>query len=228
MRVASLFEEKVSLVVSDLGDGNMRFLGEGKETKIISNQVKLGKEIGLEPSFIARLKTIYQDRKEFNTYKEIDRKNLSDFSILKSETEIPTTDGIATRDKNVGLLLPLADCLGIVVFDKNRNILGLLHAGRHNVEQEGPKRFIEYFKNNFGSDPKDLMIYFSPCAQNYRIFMLNNQKLPEAAKKQLLRAGILKTNVFSSKIDTVSSPDFPSYSSGDRDTRFAIAVKIMK
>lgn len=201
---------------------------KNKETKIISNQVKLGKEIGLEPSFIARLKTIYQDRKEFNTYKEIDRKNLSDFSILKSETEIPTTDGIATRDKNVGLLLPLADCLGIVVFDKNRNILGLLHAGRHNVEQEGPKRFIEYFKNNFGSDPKDLMIYFSPCAQNYRIFMLNNQKLPEAAKKQLLRAGILKTNVFSSKIDTVSSPDFPSYSSGDRDTRFAIAVKIMK
>ena len=81
------------------------------------------------------------------------------YNILNFETQIPVSDGLVTKCIDVGILLPLADCLGIVVFDEGRQALGLLHAGRHNVEQSGPKKFIGYFCKKFDTKPENLKIY---------------------------------------------------------------------
>ena len=121
--------------------------------------------------------------------------------------------------------MPLADCLGVVVFDKKQKIVGLLHSGRQNIEQNGPKKFIEYFVNNFDSGVRDIKLWFSPYALNYRIFKLENKGLGEAAREQFVNAGILPDNIIDSKIDTVGSDDFPSNSSGDATKRFAVIVK---
>ena len=101
----------------------------------------------------------------------------------------------------------------------------MLHSGRQNIEQYGPKKFIEYLAKIFNSNPKKLKIYFSPYALNYRIYKLDNMLLSEAAKTQLAKAGILLENIIDYKANTVDSINLPSYSSGDKTQRFAIVVK---
>ena len=113
----------------------------------------------------------------------------------------------------------------MVAFDEKQKIVGLLHSGRQNVEQDGPKKFIEYFVSNFGSDARNIKLWFSPYALNYRIFKLNNKCLGDAVREQFINVGILPDSIIDSKIDTVSGDNLPSNSNGDATKRFAIAVK---
>ena len=199
----------------------MRFF-EGNEQEIIQNQAKLGKSIELESKDIARIRIIYGERQDFTEYAEISREELKEYTINNPENLIPTSDGLITKEPNVGLLLPLADCLGIVVFDGKN--LGLLHAGRQNIEQDGPKKFIEFFVEKLDSKPENIKVYFSPYSINYHIDKLD-QNLGAAARKQLGEAGVLPENIIDQQIDTVQNDEFPSYSHGDKVKRFAILVK---
>lgn len=220
-----LFDGKVEVGISEVNDGNMRFFGDGDEAEIIKNQEETGKALGLTGEKVARVRTIYGDRKDFTDFYEITDKNLSEYSIINLEEQIPVSDGLATRCSNVGILLPLADCLGAVVFDEEHQAIGLIHSGRQNVEQYGPKKFIEYFVKNFGSDPRKLKVYFSPHALNYKIYKFENKLLSDVAKEQLVEAGVLPENVIDNRIDTVDNDNLPSHSSGDKTQRFAIVVK---
>ena len=213
--------------VSDKFDGNMRVFTNIDERTIIDNQTKLANTIALPPYKVARVHVDYDHRDNFTVYQEITQNNIEPYSIINPEPQIPLADGFITRDSNIGFLLPLADCLGIVVLDETKHIIGLVHAGRHNVEQDGPKKFIEYFITKFNSQADTLKIYFSPCAQNYEIFSLDHQKLPIIAKNQLISAGVLPNNIIESKIDTATNPDYPSNSSGDTTLRFAIATRMI-
>ncbi len=218
-----LFGGKVEVGISDNDDGNMRFFGEGDETEIIENQEKLSGALGIAGEKVARIRTVYGDRKNFTDFQEITLENLKSYAITNSEEKIPVADGLATRLAGVGILLPLADCLGIVVFDEENKVVGLLHSGRQATEQGGAKKFVKYFVKNFNSDPRKLKIYFSPHAVDYRIFNLDNRLLAEVAKRQLLEAGVLENNIINQNIDTVSG-NYPSHSSGDTRQRFAIVV----
>lgn len=219
-----LFEGEVEVGISEIGDGDMRFFG-GDENEIIANQSKLGSVIGLEGEKVTRIRTVYEGREQYTDYGEITDDNLRDYSILKPEVQIPISDGLVTKCREVGILLPLADCLGMVVFDEKQRIVGLLHAGRHNIEQGGPEKFVRLFVDSYDSDPKDLKIYFSPCALNYEITALDNKKIPDAAKEQLLRSGVLEKNIIEPGVDTFTDERFPSCSAGDGSKRFAVVMK---
>ena len=210
------------IAYSTLSDGNMRFFGAEDETKIINNQIGLGAKIGVNN--IARIRTIYDGRTDFTSYYEITDSNLDDFRVTVKEDSIPVSDGLYTKLSKVGLLLPIADCLGIVVYDPKTEIIGLLHSGRQNLEQYGATKFVERLVEQCGVNPAELKIFFSPCAQNYEIYALGNQKLPDAAKVQLEKAGVKPENIKESGIDTVTDSNFPSASAGDKTTRFAIIV----
>lgn len=224
MKKLVLFDGLVEMGVSDIHDGNMRFLGEGDEAEVIKRQEELGELIGLDGNMVARLRTVYDGRDEYTFYDEISD-NVSEFTVKNSEKTIPITDGLMTKRNDVGMLLPLADCVGAVVFDEKKRILGLLHAGRHNVEQYGPEKFIKHLRDNYGCEPSDLKVYFSPCAQNYQIHALNNQKMSDAVFEQLIKNGVLPENIENPGIDTVTDDDYPSCSNGDYKTRFAVVVR---
>lgn len=224
MRKQTIFNAKVEVAFSENNDGNMRYFEGEDEAVIIKNQQNLAERLGLKGDRTARIRTIYGDRKNFTEYYEISRQNISDFSINKSETAIPVCDGIATKEPDMGILLPLADCLGIVVYDAVHSVIGLLHAGRQNIEQFGPQKFVEFFEENYKSDPTKLEAYFSPHALNYQVFKFS-KTLSEAAMEQLITAGVLSKNITNDKIDTTNNENLPSHSSGDKTKRFAFVVK---
>lgn len=220
-----LFDNKVEVGISEIGDGSMRFFGEGDEVEIIRNQRKLSRLIGVDD--VVRVRTVYDGRDTFTEYYEITKDNALDYSIDNPEKEIPVSDGLVTKEPEIGILLPLADCLGAVVFDEKQGLVGLLHAGRQNIEQDGPKKFIEYLVNSCGSDVKDIKLFFSPYALNYHITKLN-KTMTEAAREQFIGAGVLSDNMIDPGIDTVSNERYPSRSGGDMTERFAVVVKLRR
>ena len=226
MLVQNLFDNKVQLAISTRKDGNMRAFSDAEFEAVLENQSKLSVALGTTANKTARVLTTYIDRKSFSEYYEITEKTLPEHTIEKPETDLIVADGLVTKSKDFALLLPLADCLGVVFYDEAQGILGLLHSGRQNLEEDGAYKFVEFLKDNYNYRPEDLQAYFTPHAQNFEIYALNHAKLAEAAKEQLIRAGIKPQNIKRSDIDTVTDPDFPSNSAGDKTNRFAVAVKL--
>lgn len=226
MLVQNLFDNKVHLAISMLEDGNMRAFSDAEFEAVLENQSKLSVALKTTTNKTARVLTTYIDRKSFCEYYKITEETLPEHIIEKPETDLIVADGLVAKSKDFALLLPLADCLGIVFYDEAQDILGLLHSGRQNLEEDGAYKFVEFLKDNYNCRPEDLQAYFTPHAQNFEIYALNHAKLAEAAEEQLVRAGIKAENIERSDIDTVTNPDFPSNSAGDKTMRFAVAVKL--
>ena len=225
MITKKLFENQIEVGVSDIRDGTMRYFGNGDEAAIIKNQQKLGASLNLTGDKIARVRTVYEGRNNYTEYYEVTPEDMANYSITKPEAEIAVSDGLVTKNREIGLLLPLADCLGAVVYSEKQEVVGLLHAGRHNIEQNGPELFIKYLVSNFGVNPAELKLYFSPYAISYQITKLHNKTMREAAMEQFMKNGVLVDNIIDPGIDTTISNDYPSSSMGDKVNRFAVAVK---
>ena len=222
MNTLNLFDNKVKVGISELSDGNMRFFNGSSEKEIQDNQRSLAASIG--SSKTARLCTTYGDDRSYADYEILDKKNFSSYDIMNPESTITVTDGLATQE-GIGILLPLADCLGVVLFDPEHNVLGLVHSGRQNLEQNGLKLFVEFLQDKFQTNPRELRAFFSPCAQDYKIYKFE-KTLPQVAEEQLEKMGVDKKNILKSSVDTVSNQNYPSHSQKDSTTRFAIVAKL--
>ena len=228
MIIQKLFNDQVILATSMRKDGNMRAFSETEFDEVLKNQSTIVTALGGRSDNTARVLTTYLERNSFTEYCEINDRTITEHAINRPETALKLADGLVTRTRDYTLLLPLADCLGVVFFDPEQNILGLLHSGRQYLEEDGAYKFVEFLKQNYNCKPQNLKVYLTAHAQNFEIYALNHAKLAEAAREQLLRAGIKSENIEASDIDTVANPDFPSNSTGDKTTRFAVAVKLRK
>jgi copper oxidase (laccase) domain-containing protein len=138
-------------------------------------------------------------------------------------------DAVVVTQPNHGILLPLADCIGTVIYDSKQGIMMVSHLGRHNLEQDGGKRCIDYLIDEFGCVPQDLLVFMSPSAgkKNYPLYAFDNRGMNDVAIEQLQSAGVISDKITHSLVDTTTHPDFYSHSNYLRhkqaiDGRFAI------
>lgn len=83
----------------------------------------------------------------------------------------PDTDGLVTDKKNLALLLKFADCTPLVLYDKKKEILSIVHSGWRGAKKKIPAKAIEKMKRDFGSDTKDIIAYMGPSIdiENYEV-----------------------------------------------------------
>jgi len=73
-------------------------------------------------------------------------------------------DYLITQLTQVGLGVLTADCLPIIVYDKETQSIGIAHAGwRGSVQQIGV-RMIEHMMREFGTKKESLQVFFGPAA----------------------------------------------------------------
>lgn len=142
-------------------------------------------------------------------------------------------DALVISEPRHALLLPLADCVGAVIYDPSKHILMVSHLGRHNLEQFGGTKSIEYLVDTFGSKPRDLLIWLSPSAgkENYPLYRFDNRSLQEVSVEQLTAANVTPDHIKTSEIDTTTNSDYFSHSqflkrNRDSDGRFAIIAAL--
>ena len=120
-------------------------------------------------------------------------------------------DALITPDPGVGLLMKLADCQGVLLFDPRTNVLATIHSGWRGSVSNILGKTTTRLKADFGVDPADLLAGVSPslgpcCAEfvNYR------QELPASfhdyrrgnlfdfwaiSRDQLIEAGLARENI---------------------------------
>jgi len=222
-----IFGESVIAKVSSRDDGNMRF-GRGDDQQTLENRLRFLKEAGIDPSHTTLVQVTY-DEDDFARYKIVDETHKA-LGMHKPVSDL-VADALVTTEPGHALFLPLADCVGVVLYDTQRKILMVSHVGRHSAEIEGAKKSVIYLSDNFGTDPKTIQAWLSPAVgkATYPLHKLDGISLHEAINHQLTAAGIRPENIETSHVDTAHDENYFSHSrflAGERpfDGRFAIAA----
>lgn len=216
----------LNVFISNVDDGNMKPLFE-KDNATYKNQCKFLIKNSIEPSDTTFVKISY-NTDNFCKYKIINEDARGE-GITKEPTMV--ADALVVKDARHALFLPIADCVGAVIFDAKKNILMMSHLGRHNLCEFGAKKSIEFLINEFKSNPKDIQVWLSPAAgkDNYPLFAFDNRSLADVAITQMVSAGISQRNINATNIDTTIDKTYYSHSQfllgkQKNDYRFAIVA----
>jgi len=162
----------------------------------------------------------------------------------KDKSEIITgTDGLITNRKNIFLSVTVADCLPIYLYESEKEIVGIIHAGWRSLMKNILVNAIEKTKK-LGGKPENVLIGIGPaiCQKHYEVGLEVAEKfekypkaierknnrifldLKEIAKLQLLKLGMPEKNIEISPECTYELPE--KYFSARRDKRKEIEAMI--
>lgn len=210
-------DSSVLIAISSLHDGSMS-KSVDEMTRRNNRQRFLERQgTSLEQSVLVHLK---YEGDDYCRYYEVSLEHAGDGMAFESSI---VADALFTRSKRLALFLPVADCIGAVLFDERLQVLGLAHLGRQNLAQQGGTKIVEFMKTEFGSNPEDIQVWLSPAAgrENYPLHDFNNRSMYEVALEQLEQANVPNGNIVIDGADTTKDRNFFSHSEflkGNRET----------
>lgn len=215
------------MYLSTVSDGSLR-TSVTPEPRVNSNAAdRYLARHGMSPKDTVLLRLAY-DTDDFCTYHEVTQ---DEVGAGFTKPQIHKADALMTRRQNVALFLPIADCIGAVLYHPPTHTLMLSHLGRHNLKQGGGTQSVKYLAQQ-GVKPHEILVYLSPAAgkKYYPLFAFGNRSLHDVAAEQLQKGGILAENITIDTRDTVTDPDFFSHSAALRGEkphgRHAIVCRI--
>ena len=76
---------------------------------------------------------------------------------------IPAVDALITREKNLSLVIRVADCGPVWIHCEKTGAIGLVHSGRKGTEAGVVGATIRRMREEFGSEPSSMMAVLGPC-----------------------------------------------------------------
>lgn len=139
--------------------------------------------------------------------------------------EYDACDGLVTTAMNLPLVITVADCLPIVLFDPKAAVLGHVHAGWRGSADGIVRKAVTMMKNDYQASPETMVAYLGPSAgvccyevgrevadafapdqidtRGGKMFL----NLKKANLDQLLACGLRAENIEISSLCTICSPD---------------------
>jgi copper oxidase (laccase) domain-containing protein len=217
----------ITILCSTSADGSMKARRHDQTDTVAKNRQTYLTKNGIDIASTTLVRLIYEGT-DYCRYAILTDDNKGDGMVRDPHL---VTDGMVVTKPGHALFLPLADCIGAVIHDPTKGILMLTHLGRHNLEQHGATKSVEYLVGEHSVNPKDLTVWLSPAAGKdyYPLYAFDNRSLHDVATEQLLAAGINRENIDISPIDSAADPNYYSHSQflkGNRDSdgRFAVVA----
>lgn len=141
-------------------------------------------------------------------------------------------DSLATNIRNIGLVIRTADCLPIFLYDKDKEVIGLIHAGWRGLESDIIGAFVARIKKIYNINEESLTVAIGPAINKncYEvgndvvgslsgIYNYLNEFIEEAgrnkcyldlkllSKRRLLQAGVREENIEISDLCTHCNSD---------------------
>lgn len=218
----------LQIFTSTIADGSMKS-PDANFASVLAARTAFLRQHGMRPEDTVLVHLVYEGE-NYARFVSADR-NLRGDGIVSSPSIV--ADGVATEEKGLAILLPIADCIGVVLHDAVKDTLMVTHLGRHNLEQHAGTKSVKYMVEQFGCEPKNITVWLSPAAgeENYPLFSFENRSMHDVAVEQLLAAGILTENITASDIDVTKDENYYSHSEflkGNRETdgRFAVVAML--
>lgn len=77
-------------------------------------------------------------------------------------SQVPQCDALITQEKNIPLMVMVADCIPILLYDPVQEVIAVVHAGRAGVFNKILIKTIKKMTSNFNTDIKDLLVVLGP------------------------------------------------------------------
>ena len=157
---------------------------------------------------------------------------------------VPSADAMITNAPYIAIMVKLADCQGVIIFDPVKNVLANVHCGWRGNVKNIVKRVVIRMKKDFGSTESDLLAAISPslgpcCGefvshkgifpQTFRRFMVRKNffDLWAISQWQLVSAGLRAENIEIAGICTRCRSDlFYSYRGEGKTGRFGVVAML--
>lgn len=150
----------------------------------------------------------------------------SSIQVVSQPGEYESCDGLVTRTSGLPLVVTVADCLPIVLYDPSRAVLALVHAGWRGTAQGIVAEAVDIMVKQCGVISNELIAYLGPSAgvccyevggEVAEVFSLDQIEqrddrlylnLKKANADQLLSSGMKKENIEISPSCTICNPQF--------------------
>lgn len=150
-------------------------------------------------------------------------------------TAFPKTDGLVTDVPGLPLVVSIADCVPVFLFDGARRAIGLIHAGRAGTQDRIVVNAVETLRRAFGSDAANIHAVIGPSAgpDAYEVseemaaefaaqgFPVRGRciDLWEANARQLESCGVPRAQIEITGICTITSGRFHSHRAHNNGAR---------
>lgn len=202
------FDPSVLVAISDITDGSM--------SKAVDESIRdANRERFLATHDIDQKQTVLvylvYEGDDYCRFSRVDDALAGD-GIIRQPGMV--NDGLFTTTTGLAMLLPVADCVAAVLYDPIHCALGLVHLGRHNLEQTAATKAVRFMQDSFASDPADVKVFLGPAASktSYPLYAFDGRGLQDVTLEQLKAAGIDESNVTVDTRDTTTNPTLYSHS----------------
>lgn len=208
---------------SEVTDGNIDFRF-GPASQVAANRAAFLERIGVAPGECVMMRVQGKDHIEV-----VDAGSKG--CGMRSEDDAVVADGLVTAERRVCLLLSIADCLPVILFDPAGR-LALVHAGWKGTDLRIVQQAVRLMAARFGTRPEELVAYIGPGVgpASYRFRdpvqtqlddwqpFLEEVEDGETAidiagfnRQQLVASGVPAANIESSGTDTARDPRYFSH-----------------
>jgi len=77
-------------------------------------------------------------------------------------TGVPDTDALLTNQSGITLMILVADCVPILLYDPVKKVIGAVHAGWRGTMKRILEKTVQKMFAQYGTDPKDVLAFIGP------------------------------------------------------------------
>lgn len=212
-------KKEIRLFFSHRLEGNMAFYaGKGKE-RAMENRYRFFKERGFPLDQAVFLQQTHSDRVL------IIQKDNAGRGSQKHKDALPDADALLTNMRNIPLCVQVADCVPILLWDKEKGVIGAIHSGWRGTLKNIVGITIKKMCATFTTKPENIHAWIGPAVggccfsidgriclpvQENGFVGLSSDKthwdIAKACRGQLITSGALSENIFLSGECTVCHP----------------------
>lgn len=154
--------------------------GRGDEiASVKANYEKVVNTFSIKPSKYARNAQVHGNDMRVVTLES----GLSLEEFVTPDFDVPSQDGLLTREKGIMLWVYSADCVPILFFDPVKEVIGAVHAGWRGTAKGIAFEMIKTMEKEFGSVAKDIQVVMGPSIKS--CCFTCSEDVPEAVLESL-------------------------------------------
>lgn len=135
---------------------NISFLVGDDPHVVLRNRQTLAAKVGIPLQYFTFAKQVHGDRIA------IVSDSMRGLGSTSQDTAIDDTDAMVTDQPDICLTVFAADCVPILFYDPNRNVIAAAHAGSQGTMKSISRKVVEVMQSHFGCLPKDILAGIGP------------------------------------------------------------------
>jgi YfiH family protein len=137
----------LSHAITTKASGNIAYHVGDDKNRVDTNHHTLAQTLGYPEKNLVFMQQIHSDKIEI---------------ITQKPDTILSCDALLSNQKGIALMVIVADCIPILLFDPIKNVIGVIHAGREGLIKEIIPKTLKKMCEHFESNINDILVGIGP------------------------------------------------------------------